>query len=134
MLRLSLLLTAILLVTSCEEDLFFGPSIDSLVIDPDVVGVHTDGGMTDEHFTVRITVSGFEDEIDPSLTTVFIQEPELQAVAGTAMIDGNVITLSHIQKTWVGGLEPGVYDLGAEVRSATESALHRDLATITIEE
>lgn len=134
MVRLSLLLAALLLFTGCDEDLVFGPSIDSLVIDPDVVSVHGDGGMTDEHFTVTITVSGFEDEIDPADTVVFIQEPHLPAIAGVTSIEGNVITLGQIQKTWVGSLEPGEYFLGAEVHSATESALHQDLAMLTIEE
>ena len=134
MARYSLLLIAVLFLSACGEDLLGGAAIDSLIIDPDVVGVNTDGGMTDEFITATLTVSGFEDEILPEETLVFIQEPQVDAIAGETTMTGSVITLSKIQKTWIGGLEPGIYDVGAEVRSATETVLQRNLATITIEE
>lgn len=133
MARILLLCAAVLFAVGCGEDLG-GASIDSMIIDPNVVGVNTDGGMTDEHFTVTITVSGFLDEVDPAQTLVFIQEPQVDAIAGETSIAGDVITVGKIQKTWIGGLEPGVYDVGAEVHSATETVLQRNLATITIEE
>ena len=117
----------------CGEDLGAGASIVSLSVTPSTIK-QTDSGMTDEFFTVTIVTSGFEDEIDPELTRVFVQDPEIDAVPGTAELNGSTITLDRIAKTWLGGLAPDVYSVGAEVRSDTESVTQRDLATITIEE
>ena len=131
--RLTLLVLFALLLSACGEDLGLGPSIDDLIVDPDVITL-SDTGMTDEFFTVTLTVSGFEDVVDPELTRVFIQQPEVDAVAGSTDVSGDTITLNMIAKTWVGGLDAGLYNVGAEVRSPTESVTQRDLATITIEE
>lgn len=130
--RISLVVLLAFLLTGCGEDLF-GASIVSLTVDPDVISL-SDTGMTDEFFTVIVVVDGFEQEVDPDATRVFIQEPDVEAVAGTTSLSGNTITLGMIAKTWVGNLEAGIYDVGAEVRSETESVTQRDLATITIEE
>ncbi|NND02491.1 MAG: hypothetical protein HKN91_06870, partial [Acidimicrobiia bacterium] len=122
-----------LFLSACGEDLGEGPSIDSLIVDPDVVA-ESDTGMTDEFFVVTINFSGFEEPVDPDLTRVFIQQPERDAVAGSTDVTGNTITMTMIAKTWTVGLDTGQYNVGAEVRSATESVTQRDLATITIEE
>lgn len=131
--RLAILMLFALLLSACGEDLGIGPSIDSLTVDPDVVSL-SDTGMTDEFFSVTISFSGFEDVVDPELTRVFIQQPEVDAVAEDIDVSGSTITLTRIAKTWVGGLDAGLYNIGAEVRSPTESVTQRDLATITIEE
>ena len=90
--------------------------------------------MTDEFFTVTIGISGFEDDIDEDAVRVFVQDPEVDAIPGSVDVATNTITLNMIAKTWVGGLPAGLYDVGAVVRSQTESVTQRDLATITIEE
>lgn len=133
MLKLPIFILFAVLLSACGEDLGFGPSIDSVTIDPDIISL-SDTGMTDEFFTVTITVSGFDDVVDPDETRVFVQEPEVNAVPGSTELSGNTITLTMIAKTWVGGFDAGIYDVGAEVRSPTESVTQRDLATITIEE
>ena len=130
--RLAIVVLFTILLAGCGEDLT-GPSILSLTVDPDVISL-SDTGMTDEFFNVTIVVSGFDDEIDPERTRVFVQEPNVDAVAGFTDVSGSTITLQMIAKTWVGGLDAGLYDVGAEVRSATESVTQQDLATITIEE
>lgn len=122
-----------LLAVGCGEDIGAGATIDSLTVDPDIISL-SDTGMTDEFFTVTIVVSGFADEVDPERTEVFVQEPEVAAVPGSTDVTGDTITLTMIAKTWVGGLDAGLYDVGATVRSATESVTQRDLATITIED
>lgn len=132
--RLMLPLLLLLALTGCGEDLGSGASIVSLVIDPNVVSAQ-DTGMTDEYFTVTLTFAGFEEAVIADETRVFIQEAsDRDAVPGSTTLDGSTITLAMIAKTWVVGLDPGIYDIGAEVRSATESVIQRDLATITIEE
>ena len=123
---------AALMLVAWGEDLG-GATIDSVTIDPDIISL-SDTGMTDEFFIVTIVVSGFEGEIDGDSARVFVQEPEIDAVPGTTDVSGDTITLGMIAKTWVGNLDPGEYDVGAEVRSDTESVTQRDLATITIEE
>lgn len=132
--RLLMPLLLMLVLAGCGEDLGSGASILSLSVDPDVVSA-SDTGMTDEFFTVTLVVAGFEEAVEADQTRVFIQEAsDRDAVPGDTTLDGDTITLQMIAKTWVGGLEPGLYDIGAEVRSATESVIQRDLATITIEE
>ena len=126
------LLLFVVLVAGCGEDLG-GASIDTMTVDPDIVSL-SETGMTDEFFTVTISVSGFEGVIDTEATRVFIQDPLRDAVPGNTVQDGNTITLQMIAKTWVGGLDAGTYQIGAEVQSDTETVTQRDLATITIEE
>jgi len=121
-----------LLLTSCGDE-FGGASIDSLTISPSSIRT-AETGMTDEFFTVTIGISGFEDDIDEDAVRVFVQDPEVDAIPGSVDVATNTITLNMIAKTWVGGLPAGLYDVGAVVRSQTESVTQRDLATITIEE
>jgi hypothetical protein len=122
-------------LSGCGElDDLTGAQIASLQIDPDTLSL-SDTGMTDEFFTATMVVSGFEDEVDVETAVVFLQDPErVEAAPGFREIEGDTITLGMIAKTWVGGLEPGAYSVGAEVSSATETVRQLDLATITIVE
>jgi hypothetical protein len=122
-------------LTGCGElDDITGAEIVSLEIDPDTLNL-SETGMTDEFFTATIVVSGFEDEVDVETANVFLQDPErVDAAPGFREIEGDTITLGMIAKTWVGDLDPGVYSVGAEVSSATETVRQLDLATITITE
>ena len=135
--RLTLLLAFIAIVlTGCGElvNNATGARIANLTITPDTITA-TDTGMTDEFFTATMVVEGFVDPVDPDTAVIFLQEPNrLEAQPQSRSIDGNTITLDGIAKTWVGGLDPGVYPVGGEVRSETESVTQLDLATITIEE
>jgi hypothetical protein len=130
---LALLLLLLTTASGCGDVLNDGPTITSLTVSPSSV-VQTDTGMTDEFFTITLSFSGFESDVIVDETRVFIQDPEIDAVPGTADLNGDTITLGMIAKTWVGGLAPGVYEIGAEVRSETESVTERNLATIEITE
>lgn len=125
---LSLLLAAGLAVatTSCEEA-FSGPSIDSATISPSEIPA-SDTGMGDECFTVEMSVSGFEADLEE--VTIFIVEDDNQRVtatpgtfdqcktdtAPTFTEDGSRITVEGIPKTrLVSGLDPGEYGIGATI-------------------
>ena len=111
-----------------------GAQIVSLTLEPNTISL-SDTGMTDEYFTVTLVTGGFVDPVDPETAVVFIQEPErTEAEPGTREVSGNTITLGMIAKSWFAGLEPGVYNIGAEVSSETEQVRQLDLATVTVEE
>lgn len=135
--RLTILLVLVTLVLSgCGEALnnLVGAEIVSLDIEPSTISL-SETGMTDEFFTATIVVNGFTDPVDADEAVVFLQEPSrVEAQPGFREIDQNTITLGMIAKSWAGGLDTGVYAVGAQVSSETEEVTQLDLATITIEE
>lgn len=106
------------------------PGIVSMTITPDVISA-SDTGMTDEFFTVELTVINFADEIDQ--VTVFTQDPRVEAEPQNVVVEGNVVVLSGIAKSWFTDFDPGVHNIGATVESATASITENNLATVTIE-
>jgi len=106
------------------------PGIVTMSISPDVISA-SDTGMTDEYFTIEITVVNFSDEIEE--VTVFTQSPRVDAEPQNVVVEGNVVVLSGIAKSWFTDFEPGVHSIGATVSSATASITENNLATVTIE-
>lgn len=131
----ALLAWATTLATGCEEALG-GPSITSFTISPDEIP-RTDTGMTDEHFTMALTVSGFEAEIDD--VNAFIQEnghshPREDASYDLS-IQGNSIDIEGVPLTWFSGVGAGTYNIGATVTDVNESEVtQRNLAEVTVTE
>lgn len=130
---IALLAWATTLATGCEEALG-GPSITSFTIEPDEIR-NTDTGMTDEHFTMALTVSGFEAEVDD--VEAFIQENERTHPTNDSTydisIEGNAIDIEGVPKTWFQGLGAGTYDIGATVVDVNESEVtQRNLAEVTV--
>ena len=119
-----------MMLVGCGEDLF-EPTISSLTIDPETISL-SDTGMTDEFFTVNLSVDNFEDTVTD--VTIFRQEPNRVDAVGDVTIDGTTITVRMIAKSWFAGVEPGEYNIGAEVDSPNQSVREFDLATVTVVE
>lgn len=142
---LLILLSAGLVATaaSCEEA-FDGPNIQSATIDPAQIPKN-DAGMTDECFTVDMTISGFNAAVDE--VTIFIVEEQSRSVTaseeGTTQCApdalpkfetaGSQVTVRGIKKTLVNGLDAGRYGIGATVIDAEGNEVtQRDIATLEI--
>lgn len=130
--------TVALVAAGCGEGLnngsVLGPRIESLEITPDTIST-SETGMTDEYFTATLVVAGFEDEIILDDVDIFIQEPDIvDAVPQDRSIAGDTITLDRIAKSWFAGLGAGVYSIGANVESETETVNELNLFEITVTE
>jgi hypothetical protein len=123
----------VLMTTACPlDDIFEEPQILSMTVTPDTIP-RSDVGMTDEYFTVTLRLLNFTEEITD--VVVFIQEPYLEAVPQEEVFvseQGDEIELRGIAKTWFSGYTPGVYNIGALVRTATISVRENNLATVTV--
>lgn len=123
----------VLLLTSaaaCIVDDEGDPQIVSMTVTPSQIS-RSEAGTSNEFFTATIQVANFDDEITDA--AVYIVSPSRTAVPGKIEIEGDTIILSEIAKTWFGDLEPGVYKLGARVKSETVPKLEEnDLTTVTV--
>lgn len=118
---------------SCE-DLLVGARVESMVITPNQISL-SETGMTDEFFNIEMTVTGFDEVIDKNSVTVYRQEPRVDAVPESIIINGNTIKLTRIAKSWFGDVSAaGTYNIGAELSSASQFINEQDLATITVVE
>ncbi|RAL24984.1 hypothetical protein DL240_01880 [Lujinxingia litoralis] len=126
---LLLLVVALLSLSGCLLDPT-EPGIASMTITPSVISL-SETGMTDEYFTIELTVVNFTDEIEE--VTVFTQSPEIEAVPQSVVAEGNVVVLSGISKSWFTNFDTGAHPIGATVTSASASITERNLATVTIE-
>ncbi len=123
----------LILLTSCE-DLVLGAQVDSMVISPNRISL-SETGMTDEFFNIEITVSGFNEAIDKDSITVYRQDPRVNAVAESTVVDGNTIRLNRIAKSWFGDVSSaGSFDIGVELSSESQFINEQDLATIVVVE
>ncbi len=146
-----------LILTGCGEDLTgTGPQIDGITITPTSL-LTSETGMTDEFFTVEVTISGFTEPIDLDLSRVFYVDPTGEEISATSMMksisnaDGEpptcpdvcTITFDRIATSWFldAAASPTPYDIGAEVRSvpgetgrASEVAQDVGLAQVTVNE
>lgn len=132
------------LSTSCEEA-FSGPSVQSATIEPARIP-QNDAGMTDECFTVEMSVSGFEAPI--SEVTIFIVEEDSRRVTATEgstqckpdaspkfQSEGSQVTVEGIKKTLVNQLDPGEYGIGTTIVDEEGSEVtQRDITTLEIVE
>ncbi len=105
------------------------PEIISLTITPSQIS-RSEAGTSNEFFTATIEVANFADDIIDA--EVYIVSPSRTAVPGKIDIDRDTIILSEIAKSWFSGLEPGVYTLGASVKSETVADRNNVLTTVTV--
>jgi len=121
--------------------------IRSASIQPDQVS-KSNAGMTDECFTVEMTVNGFQQPIEE--ITIFIVEDDDRRVPASSgrigectgmttakfEIEGNEVVVGGIRKSGlVGGLDPGTFGIGATVRAEDGSEVtQRDITSIEITE
>lgn len=120
-----------LALTGCEE-LEEEPSIISVTVDPSTIQYnHYNGSMT-----VLISIAGFTGEI--SEADAFIETDtgsERVAVKESFSAEGNDIELHGVPRTWLKGLAPGSYSVGANViSSAGENITQSDLGTVEVVE
>jgi hypothetical protein len=123
-------------ISSCVGDPF-GPNITSATITPSTVA-ESNTGMTDEYFEVTLTTSGFEGEFQDA--EVFIQIPGADnrpANGSFSTIEpGDISTIVNdpqsIPLSWFGGLEPGVYNIGATIQTDLEDYTQLDVATVEV--
>ncbi len=124
---------ALFVLTACPLDFadLDTPEILNLTVAPSSISV-ADTGSTSQTFSIEMSVVNFDDEIE--FATVFIQDGnrEAQFNDDDISIDGNLIVITGIAYTWFQGYDPGTYDIGAEVHSATVQHNQRNLATVTI--
>jgi hypothetical protein len=131
-LRLMILLgtvSAIFALSSCVP-LQEGPEIVTVSVSPTTIEFnHYNGTMS-----VLISVAGFTGEIVEA--DAFIQlppdSPRLAPKTGFT-VQGDMIELQGVPKTWFQGLPPGNYRIGASVVSSSgESIEQLDLATVQV--
>lgn len=123
-------LTMSIMSTSCL-DAEEGPTIVSVDISPDTVQKSATG-MTDEFFTVTITTSGFSSTLTGATIAIQELDPPLEAQPGSSDINGDVITLQEIPKSWFGGLEEGTYNIETTVNSELNELKQSNTATVTV--
>lgn len=123
-------LTMSIMSTSCL-DAVDGPQIVSVNISPNNVQKSATG-MTDEFFTVTITTSGFDSALTGATVAIQELDPPLEAQPGASDINGDVITLQQIPKSWFGGLEEGTYNIETTVNSELNELKQSNTATVTV--
>lgn len=120
---------------ACSEALDIGPSIDSLTLEPSAVRKQ-ETGMTDEYIAVDMQISGFESQIQDA--TIFDEERQQEAeydAATRTISDGRIQIAAErggILKSWLGGLQPGTYDVGAKVNAENADIKERNLTEVTV--
>lgn len=124
---------ALVLATGCGEDLTeTGPQIDAISITPSTIAT-SQTGMTDEFFSVDVTISGFTEPIDLESSRVFYVDATGDEVTATAMMktisgangepptcpDTCTISFDRIFTNWFqeAAASETPYDIGAEVVS-----------------
>ena len=128
-----LLIAAIAVTTSACEEAFGGPTILSLDIQPSTISSNN-AGMSDEFFTVTISVTGFEAPIED--VELFIAENDRPPPGRLdPQINGSTITIDRIQTKWFQDMDPGVYNIGATVTDETGTSDTRsNLAQVEVTE
>ncbi|MGM0555660.1 MAG: hypothetical protein ACQEVA_04690 [Myxococcota bacterium] len=123
-------------ISSCVPEAF-GPNITSATITPSTIS-ESNTGMTDEYFDVTLNTSGFDGEFQDA--EVFIQIPggsDRPANGSFSTIEPDDISTitsdpQSIPLSWFGGLEPGVYNIGATVQTDLEDYTQLDVATVEV--
>lgn len=131
------LFAAASLLTSCELEDAFGPDILSMTVDPSVIST-SNAGMTDEYFDIAMTTTGFEGTFESA--EVFIQVPGGEDIPSLGTFStaepGDMTTIfsepQSITTSWFEGLDVGVYNLGATIRTDLEDYTELDLATVQV--
>ncbi len=124
-----LVLVVSLGLTSCvpEGD---GREIVSVSVSPTSVS-QSDAAATD--WQVSMTVVGFEGAIVDADAFIQIGADTRSTNRDTFEVSGNTIELVGVERSWFGGLEPGSYQIGANVvTDAGEDVTQLDMATVTI--
>lgn len=127
-----LLALIIVTATACPlDDIFEEPQILSMTVTPSSLP-RSEIGMTDEFFTVVLSLINFDEEIEN--VSVFIQDPYRDAVPQEILIGprGDEVELRGIAKTWFTGFTPGTYQIGALIETETVSVRENNLATVTV--
>ena len=129
----SLLIAAIAVVGTACEEAFGGPTISSVDIQPSTISTNN-AGMSDEFFTVTISVIGFEAPIEEvGLSIVENNRPPPGRL--DPEINGSTITIDRIQTKWFQDMEPDVYNIEATVTDENgTSASRSDLAQVEVTE
>ncbi|MBA2662534.1 MAG: hypothetical protein H0U74_09590 [Bradymonadaceae bacterium] len=120
-----------LIIAGCPIDLGDEPRIVSMNIDPSVIS-RSEVGMTDEYFNIELSTINFDEDITG--VEVYIQLTPVRNAVGTVIVEGETILIERIAKTWFGGLEPGTYSIGAQVRTSSVTVRENNLATVVIED
>lgn len=134
----AVLLAATLVLSSCVDSPF-GPTIISATVTPSTIA-QSNTGMSDEYFEVTLNTSGFEGEFQDA--EVFIQVPggdNIDSRGSFSTIEpGDISTIvsdpQTITTSWFGGLEVGVYSIGATVQTDLEDYTQLDVATVEVVE
>lgn len=131
--RLGLFVCAIILLslTACEFENLTEPRVVDVTVDPSSIQYQVDT----EDFTVFISVANFNEEIEDAVAFYEDGSSERDTdLVGTEVeiIDGNEIIIDKIPFAWFQGQEPGIYDIGVRINSATIEVTERNLATVQI--
>ena len=125
-----MMLTAVFTLASCVGEDSFGPEIVDVEVSPNTFS--QSDVMTDEFIDVTIFVSGFEGEIVEADVFIQLEGDDRVAQKDDFELAGDSIALVGIDRTWFVNLDPGTYDIGAEVVTEFETVIQRDLATLVI--
>ncbi|MFW5966184.1 MAG: hypothetical protein ACOCV2_01645 [Persicimonas sp.] len=128
---------AALALAGCGDDFFdVGAQILDVQVDPNELS-ETEAPNASPEVTIEVT--GFEGQIVDA--DAFLEESDIPdgedryAQKGDIDVVGNTIILEDVRSGWFQGLEPGNYNVGAEVVSDEgENIQQLDLETVTITE
>lgn len=128
-----LLVSAAMVLPSCIDAGEGFPDITSLSISPTSLSEFETANMTDQFFTIEMTVADFESEITEADVFIQLQGGDRVADKESFEQNGNTIAITGVRYSWFSNLEPGNYQVGATVVSSTgERVQALDLATVTI--
>ncbi len=119
------------------------PDVISVEVQPSTISV-SDTTRTSSVFTVIISTENFTDDLAEDLANgqlsanAFVQDlDDREAASPQIEVEGpedNVVRLTGIQGTWLGGAQPGDYSIGVEVDSSNEFVRARNVATVVVED
>lgn len=123
------LILALATTTACIVDEDTDPQIVSMSVTPSQISRSEAGTAI---FTATIQVANFDEDIADAQVEVYIVSPMRVADPEQIELEGETIILSDIGKSWFGGLEPGVYNIGALVETDTVTIRENNVTTVTI--